>query len=258
MNKAKMNYSISIYFKYLIFLLIILLLYHFVGYPLIYDFKSLSVNVSDGLPYGSIPGDYQTYYLMAIRILENPIYNNLFDYLKDPNYVAPLILSFTMRLTNCYESLICYNFLITLPISAYIAFQLHAIALRFNIGEKKSFLLVCIVLLSPFSFITLTQVSKDLYSHLFYAVSIRTLFSIYDKNFYYSSALNLVFGSIPILLIRPYQVILSLIAWFILTALLALRGRKPEDVIRPSLIIFFLSTILLLYSHFIKGQPGGD
>ena len=77
MNKAKMNYSISIYFKYLIFLLIILLLYHFVGYPLIYDFKSLSVNVSDGLPYGSIPGDYQTYYLMAIRILENPIYNNL-------------------------------------------------------------------------------------------------------------------------------------------------------------------------------------
>ena len=252
-----MYYYFSIYFKYFVFLLLIILSYHYIGYPLLLEYTSLSVNVVHGLPYGAVSGDYQKYYQIAIHLLEKPLdINTAIGALTNPNHVAPLILSYVIRLTSCYDSLLCYNLLVTLPISAFIAFQLHAIARRFNIGETKSFFLVCVVLLSPFSLLALTQVSKDLYSHLFYAVSIRTLFSIYDKNFHYSSALSLVLGSIPILFIRPFQVVLSLFVWFILTALLILRERKLGDVIRPGLIIVFLSTIYLLHSQFIRVQVG--
>jgi len=253
-----MYYYFSIYFKYFVFLLLIILFYHYIGYPLLLEHTSLSVDVVHGLPYGAVSGDYQKYYQIAIHLLEKPLdINRAIGALSNPNNVAPLILSYVIRLTSCYDSLLCYNLLVTLPISAFIAFQLHAIARRFNIGETKSFFLVCVVLLSPFSLLALTQVSKDLYSHLFYAVSIRTLFSIYDKNFHYSSALSLVLGSIPILFIRPFQVVLSLFVWFILTALLILRERKLGDVIRPGLIIVFLSTIYLLHSQFIRVQVGG-
>ena len=252
-----MYYYFSIYFKYFVFLLLIILSYHYIGYPLLLEYTSLSVDVVHGLPYGAVSGDYQKYYQIAIRLLEKPLdINEAIGALSNSNKVAPLILSYVIRLTSCYDSLLCYNLLVTLPISAFIAFQLHAIARRFNIGETKSFFLVCVVLLSPFSLLALTQVSKDLYSHLFYAVSIRTLFSIYDKNFHYSSALSLVLGSIPILFIRPFQVVLSLFVWFILTALLILRERKLGDVIRPGLIIVFLSTIYLLHSQFIRVQVG--
>jgi len=252
-----MYYYFSIYFKYFVFLLLIILSYHYIGYPLLLEYTSLSVNVVHGLPYGAVSGDYQKYYQIAIHLLEKPLdINEAIGALSNSNNVAPLILSYVIRLTSCYDSLLCYNLLVTLPISAFIAFQLHAIARRFNIGETKSFFLVCVVLLSPFSLLALTQVSKDLYSHLFYAVSIRTLFSIYDKNFHYSSALSLVLGSIPILFIRPFQVVLSLFVWFILTALLILRERKLGDVIRPGLIIVFLSTIYLLHSQFIRVQVG--
>ena len=253
-----MYYYFSIYFKYFVFLLLIILSYHYIGYPLLLEHTSLSVDVVHGLPYGAVSGDYQKYYQIAIHLLEKPLdINEAIGALSNSNKVAPLILSYVIRLTSCYDSLLCYNLLVTLPISAFIAFQLHAIARRFNIGETKSFFLVCVVLLSPFSLLALTQVSKDLYSHLFYAVSIRTLFSIYDKNFHYSSALSLVLGSIPILFIRPFQVVLSLFVWFILTALLILRERKLGDVIRPGLIIVFLSTIYLLHSQFIRVQVGG-
>ena len=252
-----MYYYFSIYFKYFVFLLLIILFYHYIGYPLLLEHTSLSVDVVHGLPYGAVSGDYQKYYQIAIHLLEKPLdINEAIGALSNSNKVAPLILSYVIRLTSCYDSLLCYNLLVTLPISAFIAFQLHAIARRFNIGETKSFFLVCVVLLSPFSLLALTQVSKDLYSHLFYAVSIRTLFSIYDKNFHYSSALSLVLGSIPILFIRPFQVVLSLFVWFILTALLILRERKLGDVIRPGLIIVFLSTIYLLHSQFIRVQVG--
>ena len=253
-----MYYYFSIYFKYFVFLLLIILSYHYIGYPLLLEYTSLSVNVVHGLPYGAVSGDYQKYYQIAIHLLEKPLdINRAIGALSNPNNVAPLILSYVIRLTSCYDSLLCYNLLVTLPISAFIAFQLHAIARRFNIGETKSFFLVCVVLLSPFSLLALTQVSKDLYSHLFYAVSIRTLFSIYDKNFHYSSALSLVLGSIPILFIRPFQVVLSLFVWFILTALLILRERKLGELIRPGLIIVFLSTIYLLHSQFFRVQVGG-
>ena len=252
-----MYYYFSIYFKYFVFLLLIILSYHYIGYPLLLEHTSLSVDVVHGLPYGAVSGDYQKYYQIAIHLLEKPLdINEAIGALSNSNKVAPLILSYVIRLTSCYDSLLCYNLLVTLPISAFIAFQLHAIARRFNIGETKSFFLVCVVLLSPFSLLALTQVSKDLYSHLFYAVSIRTLFSIYDKNFHYSSALSLVLGSIPILFIRPFQVILSLFVWFILTALLILRERKLGELIRPGLIIVFLSTIYLLHSQFIRVQVG--
>ena len=254
-----MRYYFSIYFKYFLLLLLIILAYHYIGYPLVLEYTSLSFDVVHGFPYGGVMGDGQSYYQIAIhQLLEKPLdINSAIFALGNPTSAVPLILSYVMRLTSCYDSLLCYNLLVSLPISAFIAFQLHAIARRFNISETKSFFLVCVVLLSPFSLLALTQVSKDLYSHLFYAVSIRTLFSIYDKNFHYSSALSLVLGSIPILFIRPFQVVLSLFVWFILTALLILRERKLGDVIRPGLIIVFLSTIYLLHSQFIRVQVGG-
>lgn len=247
-----MNYSLALYFRYFVLLLIIVLLYYFIGYPVLLEYSSIGFGDASDFPHGSIPGDYQKYYFIAVSISEQPIdIRSALDHLSNPNFVAPLFLAIILRIAPDCDGLLCYNLLVSLPLSAFIATQLHTVARRFNIGERKTFLLVFVVLLSPFSLLALTQVSKDLFSHLFYAVSLRAIFAIYDRNLNYSVALSIVFVSIVLVFVRPFQLPLAIFAWLILAAPLAIRDRRGGDVIPPALLVFSFSIIVLLHGQFV-------
>jgi len=253
-----MTYSQKNFITYIIIFGIILFLYHFIGYPLLLEYTSLSINVEQGLPYGAIPGDYQTYYLTAIKILNHPLdFYKTIIILGNSNYLAPFIFSLVLRATSSFESLIFYNLMVSLPLSAFIACQLHAVLHRFNIDDAKCFLLNIVVVLSPFFFITFTQISKDLFTHLFYAMSIRTLFLIRDKEFCYLSALSLVLCTLLLVFNRPFQLLISALVWVILAFLFFIKDRKPKDMKGPLWIVLFLVATFLLHSQFVHQAGTG-
>jgi len=251
------SFNLRIFMIFWVVLCVIVAAHHFIFYPLMAEILDINIIPEQGLIRGALPGDNQTYYLIADKIFNSKMSfgDKLFPIGKDPNYFIGLIFSQFLYYFSGH-SLLFFSWFVNTPLMALGLVQIYFVAKQFKIPDRTLYILMFILVFVPFNFYSVTQINKDIFTFVFFALNLNTIFKINSSGSFPSLNISLIcIFAFVLFAVRPYQLTLFSVSWLLLSFLFLIRTKSILCAVKPIFVSGLLILVYFLAAHFIGADP---
>jgi len=251
------SFNLRIFMIFWVVLCVIVAAHHFIFYPLMAEILDINIIPEQGLIRGALPGDNQTYYLIADKIFNSKMSfgDKLFPIGKDPNYFIGLIFSQFLYYFSGH-SLLFYSWFVNTPLLSLGLVQIYFVAKQFKIPDRTLYILMFILVFVPFNFYSVTQINKDIFTFVFFALNLNTIFKINSSGSFPSLNISLIcIFAFVLFAVRPYQLALFSVSWLLLSFLFLIRTKSILCAVKPIFVSGLLILVYFLAAHFIGADP---